>query len=544
MDGAEDDDVPDFEVPNVKNLSAFRVTVKKVRKVLDSLNPSKSVNGLSPRVLKECSDVLALPICRLFKKIVKSCTWPSKWKIGRVSPIWKRESKSEAKNYRPVTVLDNLSLVMERVLDEQLCNFTDCFIPNNQFGFKKRCGTDDFAIALTTEMHLALEAELEALLVALDVAGAFDKVWWKALLHKLKKCGCKGRALKLLESYFKDRFLYVVAMGIASSLKEFFSGVPQGGIWSPKLWNFYIQDLSLCFILSKLFKYADDCTALKTFKNSDRHLAMVELNQDLKRASRWGRRWKTTFEPKKTHAMLATNSKDCYHPEINQVEFDGVKVGFETELKIVGVIYDNKLNWSKMASEMASRGRRALGFLRRLGGLISKADLSTIYKYFVRSKMEYGCVSYLGAAPSHLKRLDATQLRAEKLTGFEFQPLASRREAACFGLLCKLLSGECVEPLQQMCPDFKLEQNCGGAESDELIGPNSTRSSRNKLQVTDMIGKLRSGTSLEPFRRSFIAQAHNIFNKIPEDIKQRGEEKGWMTVLKDGQRFLSKVDED
>ena len=142
-----------------------------MRKVLDSLNPSKSVNGLSPRVLKECSDVLALPICRLFKKIVKSCTWPSKWKIGRVSPIWKRESKSEAKNYRPVTVLDNLSLVMERVLDEQLCNFTDCFIPNNQFGFKKRCGTDDFAIALTTEMHLALEAELEALLVALDVAG-------------------------------------------------------------------------------------------------------------------------------------------------------------------------------------------------------------------------------------------------------------------------------------------------------------------------------------------------------------------------------------
>ena len=59
------------------------------------------------------------------------------------------------------------------------------------------------------------------------------------------------------------------------------------------------------------------------------------------------------------------------------MEFNGIKVTFETQLKIVGVIYDNKLNWSKMASEMASRGRQALGFLKRLGGLISKKDLST-----------------------------------------------------------------------------------------------------------------------------------------------------------------------
>ena len=54
---------------------------------------------------------------------------------------------------------------------------------------------------------------------------------------------------------------------------------------------------------------------------------------------------------------------------INRVEFDGVKVTFETKLKIVGVIYDNKLNWRKMASEMASSGRQALGFLK-LRGLV------------------------------------------------------------------------------------------------------------------------------------------------------------------------------
>ena len=80
------------------------------------------------------------------------------------------------------------------------------------------------------------------------------------------------------------------------------------------------------------------------------------------------------------HAMLVTNSKDlCPHPSVDLLEFDGVKIGFEKKLKIVGVIYDCKLNWSKMTSEMANRGKQALGFLRRLGGLITSSDLATIY---------------------------------------------------------------------------------------------------------------------------------------------------------------------
>ena len=91
--------------------------------------------------------------------------------------------------------------------------------------------------------------------VALDVAGAFDKVWWKALLAKLKACGCGGSALALFESYFSDRFLQVVAMGTASKEKSFTAGVPQGGIWSPLLWNFYIQDLSDVCTLSSMVRW-------------------------------------------------------------------------------------------------------------------------------------------------------------------------------------------------------------------------------------------------------------------------------------------------
>ena len=58
-----------------------------------------------------------------------------------------------------------------------------------------------------------------------------------------------------------------------------------------------------------------------------------------------------------------------------------------------------------MTSEMATKGNHALDFLRRLGGLITSSDLAIIYKYFVRSRMEYGCVSYIAPSTGGLKKL-------------------------------------------------------------------------------------------------------------------------------------------
>ena len=129
------------------------------------------------------------------------------------------------------------------------------------------------------------------------------------------------------------------------------------------------------------------------------------------------------------------------------------------------------------------------------------------------------------------------QKRAEKLCGFTFQPLKARREASCFGLLCKMLDGVGVQPLLDMCPQFQLEDCSSGVVGGIGINSSSTRSCN--LQVTNMVGKLRDGTSLRTFERSFIAQAHHIFNKLPVELKAQGLELGWMSVLKAGQRFLA-----
>ena len=70
-----------------------------------------------------------------------------------------------------------------------------------------------------------------------------------------------------MKSYLSARFLriHVVASGIASEILEFFCGVPQGAIWSPKFWNFHMRELPKCLTHTESFNYADDSVLLKVF---------------------------------------------------------------------------------------------------------------------------------------------------------------------------------------------------------------------------------------------------------------------------------------
>ena len=145
--------------------------------------------------------------------------------------------------------------------------------------------------------------------------------------------------------------------------------------------------------------------------------------------------------------------------------------------------------------------------------------------------MGYGCASYIASSSGGLKKLDVVQRRAEKLCGVTFQPLGARREASCFGLICKLLDEVCVQPLLDMCPQFQLEG----------VSVNSAMTRSSNVQITDMIGKLRTGKSLQTFSRSFIAQAHHIFEKLPSDLQTQGLEPGWISQLFERTRCPKRV---
>ena len=189
-----------------------------------------------------CS-VLADSVVTLFKLIVKKCSFVSKWKIQRVSPVNKRGSKSDPSKYRPVTVVDNLSAVFEDSLKPQFSSWAQKFNPDWQFGFVPECGTTDYGADLTLTLQDCLERRKQGVLIAIDIRGAFDRCWWARMKSRLKKKGMKKRAIRLFKSYLTKRYLQVVSRSSKSTLKEIFSSIPQGGKWSDFLFDFDISEL-------------------------------------------------------------------------------------------------------------------------------------------------------------------------------------------------------------------------------------------------------------------------------------------------------------
>ena len=116
-------------------------------------------------------------------------------------------------------------------------------IPPNQFGFLPDTGTLDVGVIFADQISLALEARKDVWLVVLDFKGAFDKVWWWGLFAHLWAVGVRSKAYQLFESYLSDRALFVVANGQISEQASIRSGVPQGAIWSPILFDLFVRNV-------------------------------------------------------------------------------------------------------------------------------------------------------------------------------------------------------------------------------------------------------------------------------------------------------------
>ena len=138
--------------------------------------------------------------------------------------------------------------------------------------------------------------------VALDIADAFDRVWHGGLLEKLRAKGIQGDLLLLLENYLQGGTLQVVVNVQASESLPGEASVPQGSVLEPVLWNIYIDDL-----LREppvVLAYADDCTLSCTYPRQDSERATDEINQQLGVVQEWGTRWQVTFTPENTQAMV------------------------------------------------------------------------------------------------------------------------------------------------------------------------------------------------------------------------------------------------
>jgi hypothetical protein len=138
------------------NIDHFKFDVITPDFVFDQIcnfanNKSTGIDNDCIRLLKLAAPIICHPLAYICNLSMFTSVFPSKWKVAKVTPIYKDGDKSDVSNYRPISVLPILSKILERAVHDQLYNYLTCnnILNSCQSGFRRNHSKNTTLINVT-----------------------------------------------------------------------------------------------------------------------------------------------------------------------------------------------------------------------------------------------------------------------------------------------------------------------------------------------------------------------------------------------------------
>ena len=505
--------LPQFTFLTEKRINSADVSPDKVEKVLKSLKTNKScgTDGISNRLLKICSDSIAKPLSDIFQKSLDQEIFPSHWKMGNWSPVYKKNEKFLKENYRPISLLPCPSKVMERLVFLDLYKYFDSnmLLTERNSGFKQLDSTVNQLVHITNSIYKSLNDGKDVCMVFLDISKAFDRVYHDGLIFKLKQLGVTGKLLGWLRSYLSGRQQRVVLNGKSSDWRNINSGVPQGSVLGPLLFLVYINDIlddlqSLCYI------FADDTSFLNEISKANPDITAVHINNELVTLNAWSRQWLLPFNALKTKYMIFSKRKN--RPKLRLL-FDGVELEEVQSHTHLGLTFDNSMTWQFHIDFICDKVSKRVSGLRLIRKLVPRKTLEHLYTVMIRPVIEYACTVFDNITITNSIRLERLQRSAAIIcTGaFSITPtdnllkelgwdtLASRRKYHRMVLMYKMTKDMVPDYLKRLLPPYNHNRTMYNLRNRENI---------TLVQTKKMF-----------YGNSFLPASVNDWNKLPIDLR-------------------------
>ena len=205
-------------------------TQDSIEKIIGHLKTqsSASYNNLSSKLLKDIKGFISRPLSIIINRSLYSGIFPSKLKLAKIIPLYKKEDQRVFGNYRPISLLSSISKIFEKVAFKQILEY---FTSNNllfesQYGFRENHSTELAALEFIDRIKLEMDRKKIPFSIFLDLSKAFDTLNHDILLTKLRYYGIQGIALNWFQSYLTKRSQYVQYNDTSSSIREIETGVP------------------------------------------------------------------------------------------------------------------------------------------------------------------------------------------------------------------------------------------------------------------------------------------------------------------------------
>ena len=291
--------VPTLPAPTV-TIDSIHLKAQEIYSILKTLQIGKACGPdmIHNRILREIADSVSPLLTDLFKTSLSTAKVPDIWKQSNISPVFKKDDKTNVENYRPISLISSVGKTFEKAAYKHIYNFilANQIITPFQSGFMPGDSTVNQLTDMYNTFCRALDEGKEVRVVFCDISKAFDRVWHRGLLAKLYHYGIIGNLHKWFENYLTDRIQRVTIPGGSSDWVSVNAGVPQGSILGPLLFLLYINDI-VHQINSSIRLFADD-TSIYIIVDFPDSAAQI-LNIDLERIANWAAKWLVNFNANK-----------------------------------------------------------------------------------------------------------------------------------------------------------------------------------------------------------------------------------------------------
>ena len=370
----------------------LQFTIDEINNAFKSMSPKKAPgpDHLTSDICHAAFNVCPDLITKLYNRCLEISYFPDIWKIAHVIAIPKpnKIKYDDVASYRPIGLLN----IFGKILEKLIVNRINYHIYKNnldnprQFGFKAQKSTVDALHLAIDKIKSALKNKNLVLAVSLDIKAAFDNAWWPALLKRLLHIKCPKNIYKLIKNYLYNR-LVTINFADSSASKAMTRGCIQGSVCGPVFWNIILDELLECDLPEgcHIQAFADDVLLIVEAKNLDS--LQIATNSAIKIITDWGENVKLNFGPDKT--QLISFSKKARKAVI---KFNNILIKHQTEVKVLGVIIDNKLNFIKHVNQVINKAqniyKKLCIFTAPTWGIHSE-NISVIYRQVVQPIITY-----------------------------------------------------------------------------------------------------------------------------------------------------------
>ena len=497
-------------------------TETEVRQVILSMSDAScDLDVIPTKRLKECIDGFTKPITSLVNKCFQVGQFPTAFKQAIVAPLIKKPSlpKEELSSYRPVSHLNFISKVIEKIMQKRILGHLDTFggLPEYQSAYRMYHSTETALLKVQNDLLVAIENQKVSALALLDLSAAFDTVDHTVLIDRLERFfGLKESALSLVKSYLTNRQQSVQVGEQLSPPVVLTTGVPQGSILGPLLFSLYTAPLEQTLSTDgvNFHFYADDTQIYMSFFAANCAESLTRLSQVLSKVHEWFTRNKLSLNPDKTEYILIGTQQQRIKikDQDNRLLFGGCNIEPSKVVRNLGFYIDSDLSLRNHVSKVCQVSFMHIRNFRRIRNSLDLNSAKLLANALVTSRLDYCNGLLYGINKGLSKKLQMVQNSLARVV----IPSVKRRDH-----ITPVLRQLHWLPVEQRIIfkmavlTFKVLKNSQPVYLSNLLKHRKSFGRRsldtNLLEIPFM--KSENG------RRSFANAAPRIWNSLPQEIR-------------------------